>query len=182
VTEIFAISMTMLITRQLRFSLESLFTVVSALTIDAASEAQAFSSGQGQIYREIRRARRYKRPVTLLSLAPNEASLDWAFVRYMQEVQQKIVRKYIETSLSKILITELQDCDVVTLRDDHFVILLPEMQKEEASKVVEKLISVVQNDLSLTLKMGMATFPDEEVTFEGLLARAEDQMKRQYEE
>jgi GGDEF domain-containing protein len=81
-----------------------------------------------------------------------------------------------------MLITELQDSDVVTMRDDHFVILLPEIEKEAASKVAEKLIKVARDDLSLTLKMGMATFPDEEVTFEGLLARAEEQMKRQLAE
>ena len=65
---------------------------------------------------------------------------------------------------------------IVTQRNDHFVILLPETPRDEVEKIVKKLGLVSEEKLGVKLKIGLSTFPDEEITFETLLQRAEAEM------
>ena len=80
VTEISAIWLTIVLVGQVGRQLEQLWDTITDLTLGhLAAEAQPFEVGQGQIYREIRRARRYHRPAALLAIAAEDASLELSF-------------------------------------------------------------------------------------------------------
>lgn len=178
VTEICAIGITMFLTQRVTWHLEEFREAVSHLTIGRLEEGtHSFEEGQGYIYREVRRARLYKRPAALLALSVDVGTMDVSKVnRFIKEAQQEIIRRYVAARLAELLVQELKDCDVITKRNDHFVVLLPESDHATATKVSNKLRAAIERNLGLSCKVGLSAFPDDAVTFESLLLQAESAM------
>jgi GGDEF domain-containing protein len=186
ITEISALGLTIVLSTLTGRRLEELQETLTSLMIGQMSkEIQPFGTGQGLIYREVRRARRHQRPLALLAISAADASLRVSldefsykapFNRFVEDVQHEIVKKYVFARIANLLIDELEDCAIVTQRDDHFVTILPETAKEDSQAIVRKLEHAAEEKLGIKLRIGMATFPDEEITFEALLERAEAAM------
>ena len=98
-------------------------------------------------------------------------------IRFVKDAQQEIIHQYVAARIAGMLMVELQDCDVITRRNNHFVALLPEASRESVDTLVQKLETAAQEQLGLKLKIGLSTFPDEAVTFESLLENAEAKME-----
>jgi GGDEF domain-containing protein len=91
-------------------------------------------------------------------------------------MQQEFARKYILTRVGRVLLEQLQDSAIITQADEHFVVLLPETPRDELQPILQTLQSISEQKLGLKLSIGTATFPDEEITLESLLQRAESAM------
>lgn len=177
VTEICAIGITLFLSAQLGRRLESIRDTLASLTIGRrGEEAVPFDTGQALIYSEIRRARLYERPATLLAVSATEESVELSIDYFVQEAQREIIKRYIAARISELLVEELQDCDIVAQRNSHFISLLPETTEESVSAIICRIKEKAAEKLKLNLNIGWATFPDEAVTFESLLALAEAQM------
>jgi GGDEF domain-containing protein len=185
VTEICAIGVMIFLAMQIGQRLEEMRTLVTNLTIGANNIAEPFTVGQGYIYREIRRARRHQRPATLLSIAvtkdANSAVLqrfeqDVPLRHFIQDIQRELVEKYVLARVADLLVDQLEDSAVITRRNDHFVTLLPEIDRDEVLALIDKLQKAVDKELGLHFKIGASTFPDEALTFESLLEQAEAKM------
>jgi hypothetical protein len=138
--------------------------------------APDFETGQGQIYREIRRARRYERRIALLAISAMEGRNDASQKALKKSAIGQDSNHKTSDHLAKLLIEELRDYDVITRRDNHVIALLPETNRESASETIRRLESIAYEKLGLKLGIGLATFPDEAVTFESLLEIAEEKM------
>lgn len=137
-----------------------------------------FDEAQEEIYREIRRARRYERPASLIALSA--AGADGRSVeRLVREVQQELAQKYADGQVAKLLLHETDAAALVTRRDDHFVVLLPEVEADRAQRMAKRLGATAADRWGLQLCSGIASFPEQEVTFEGLLERAESELRVQ---
>ena len=148
------------------------------LTIDPDRKgSHPFELGQSQIYREVRRARKREQPLSLLSISVSENSMNFSLNRFIKEFEREIIYRYVNARVGSMLAEKLQATDIVTLRNNHFVILLPETTKAEAFNVINRIQTVAKRDLGLVLKIGLSSFPQEATTFERLLKTAEDQMK-----
>jgi len=177
VTEISAIWLTIVLSGQIGKGLEELWKAVSDLTIgQVGKRPYPFEAGQGQIYREIRRARLYNRPAALMAISPVEESVNHSLDRFMQEAQHEIIHQYVNVRVAKLLTEELEDCDIIVQRGKHFVTLLPETDQERVEKLVRGLEAAAEKQLGLKFKVGVSTFPDEAVTFGKLLEHAEERM------
>ncbi len=187
ITEISALGLTVVMSTLTGRRLEELQETLTGLMIgEVSKEVEPFGTGQSLLYREIRRARRHQRPLALLAITAADDFLKVALDqsvnraplnRFVEDVQHEIVKKYIFVHVSNLLIEELGDSAIVTQRDEHFVTLLPETSREDLSSILKKLEVAAEEKLSLKLRIGIATFPDEEITFEALLERAEDGMR-----
>lgn len=179
VTEIVAIGVTIFLTQKVTSYLEEFREVISRLTIGRLEEGtHTFEEGQGHIYREVRRARLYKRPAALLAISVDAGNADVEINRFVKEAQNEIIRRYIAARTANLLVKELKDSDVVTKRNHHFIVLLPESDREVAKETVERLAVGIKKSLGLSCKIGFSTFPDEAVTFESLLVQAEAAMNQ----
>lgn len=185
IAEISAISLTVVLARMISLQVEEWQKVVTSLTIGEFNEdLQPFDTGQAQIYREIRRARRHQRAAALLAITAVEDSgeslekrlEDTPLYRFVEEIKRETLEKYLSARLAELLVTELGDLAIVTKRNDHFVTLLPETDRASLYEIVRKLQAVTKDKLGLSLKIGMSTFPDEAVTFETMLENAETEM------
>ncbi len=149
---------------------------VEVITADLTRRAMPFEQGQEEMYREVRRARQFERPLAVVSLRPTKASKAASVPRFLQEAQRESVERYVNARLADLLTRETGDCDVVTYSDGQFVLLLTEASRDRAEEVVRRLAQQAQEELGLSLHTGIASFPDEEVTFSGLVSRAMDDL------
>jgi hypothetical protein len=96
--------------------------------------------------------------------------------RYLEEIQQRGIRKYIDARLARLINDCISDCDILAYRDDCFFILCPELASDAVQEVARRLEQAAEEELGLELKIGAASFPDEEVTLGGLLETATGSM------
>ena len=179
ITEVLAIGLTIYLIGQFLRELKELKEAVNNLTISQLDRGSyPFETGQGQIYREVRRARLNQRPAALLAITVKiDEMYKYSINRFIQEAQRDIINKYISARLAHLLLEELRDFDVITQRNNHFVALLPETSREEGLNIANRLTKVAHEKLGLDLHFGLSAFPDEAVTFERLLECAESEMK-----
>lgn len=178
VTEACTLIITIFLSRQVVAGISEFEKAATdALLIQLDSRLANFDMGQGEIYREIRRARQFNRPLALVALSPTEQSIHQSLNRFIQEVQQKAVETYVHARVADVISQEVSHCDLIARRNDHFIMILPETDREGASTLARRLKEAVESQLGVKLQSGTACFPDQEVTFTGLLDRAEAEMR-----
>ena len=179
ITEMTAVYITLILTRLLGQDLSQIRNEIIQLTIgNFKNGVNGFSDGQAEIFREVRRARHYNRPAALLTVAASSESVELAMKRFIEEARNGIAKSYINARVAKLLEGQLKDSDIITKYDNYFVILLPETSREQVPTVIKRLKKSATENLELHLKIGFSTFPDEAVTFSGLLEQAEIKMLR----
>ena len=151
-------------------------TLADAFAVAGSPRPMSFDEGQPYLYQEVRRARRYDRKLSVLSLAPAPESLDHDNELLVGDLWPALLERHAESRLAGILLGETNGCEIVTQRDNHFVILLPEADRHDAEELVGRLRSLVELRLGLQLQVGVSSFPDENITFDQLVASAEDEM------
>lgn len=178
VTEIAALVFTLLLARDIMQRFTHLQQGLARVTLSHLDDASSFDDGQGLIYREIRRARRRQRPLALLALKPTAASVSYSLDRFLEEAQAEIIQHYIGASVANLLLTTLEDYDIVTRRNGHFIVVLPEADGDELEETIDRLQREARDRLGIEFNIGTARFPDDAVTFGQLLTDAERAMHR----
>ena len=77
-----------------------------------------------------------------------------------------------------LLAERIDGASIAVQRDDHFLLLLAETEVDGARQAAERLRQEFGKELGLELRYGVASFPQEESTLEGLLETAEHEMRR----
>ncbi len=178
-TQISAIIFSGLLARQISIGLQEFEDVIAGITFDYIGKLpRPFSDGQGAMYREVKRARRYNRPVAVIALKVNEEDIRVALPQMVKEVQQAMMREYVLAGIARILNESIHDFDTIALHDNNFILVLPEISSEEATRIAHQVEENVKERMKVRLQVGTATFPDEAMTFESLVELA---LKHTYE-
>ena len=182
VTEICVITLTTILARWVSNGLSEFESAIANITIGQVGKLpEPFSTGQGQMYREVRRARHYQRPLTLMAVGVEEESVRVALDRMVQEVQRAMMKQYVLSGVSKTLCNELADYNIIAQRNDHFLALLPEVKPEKLTDLIERLRRAVSERVGVTLQIGTASFPEDAMTFESLVEKAVGEMDAELE-
>lgn len=175
VTELSAAILTGLIARQIVFHLGRIDHAVKEITIMNLGELfPNFTQSQGVMYREMRRARRHQRPLSLLFLKISDEGLTVTFSRALLEIQKTMAQRYVMASVARALNETLHDYDIIAQQDNSFVILLPEVDEQNLGHVVQKVENAVKDKAKVKLEIGTASYPSQAVTFESMVEMAKD--------
>lgn len=173
VTELVVVSLTVILARQLGFCLEEVRSAtISALAMHLRDNSTPFESAQEQLYREVRRARTFNRPLSLLAISPAIKADPNSLDRFSKEILHEAVDRFARMRFAKVLTECTRDSDILTYDNGYFVALLPETDRRMATEIIESLRSASQQELELDVKFGLSVFPDDEVTLVRLLERA----------
>ena len=177
VTEICVIALTTILARWVSNGLSEFESAIANITIGQVGKLpEPFSAAQGEMYREVRRARHHQRPLMLMAIGIEEESIRVALDRMVQEVQQAMMKQYVLSGVAKTLCDELEDYNIIAQRNDHFLALLPEVASEKLTDLIERLRRVVSEQVGVTLQIGTACFPEDAMTFESLVEKAVKEM------
>jgi GGDEF domain-containing protein len=179
ITEFSAIVLTLLLARQLTRALDEFEDAVAAITIPKVGKSveDAFSAGQGEMYREVRRARQYNRPLALLALRVEGEPSGAVLPQMIKEAQAAMLDELVLAGVAGVLCDELRDYDIIGRHAGCFLILLPEITKEDVPNVIVRLRNTVSERTMVKLEVGAATFPGNALTFEGLVQQAIQQIE-----
>lgn len=173
VTEVCVIVLTTILARRVSLGISEFESAVANITFGQIGNLpEPFSSGQGEIYRQVRRARDHQRPLALLALKVEEESIQVALDRMVQEAQQVMMKQYVMSSVSKTLCDELEDYNIIAKRNEHFLVLLPEVTPDQLPDLTKRLCKTVSEQVGVTLQVGTASLPENALTFEGLVEKA----------
>lgn len=179
VTQVSAIVLTGLLARQIHYGLREFEDVIAHITFNYIGKLpKPFSEGQGPMYREVKRARRYHRPLALIALKVSEADFQAVLPKMVKEVQYAMIREYTKANIARILSENMHDFDTIAVRDDDFILVLPEISAEETAHIAQKLEDAVKEKLKVKLQVGTANFPNEGMTFESLVELALENAKQ----
>jgi hypothetical protein len=106
-------------------------------------------------------------------------SIQVALDRMVQEAQQAMMKQYVLSGVAKTLNDELKDFDIIARRNDHFLVLLPEVASGELTDLAGQLRAAISEHVGVTLQIGTASFPDDAATFDGLVKKAVEGMRRE---
>jgi hypothetical protein len=179
VTEVCIISVTTILAHLVSGKITEFEHAIARITIGQPSEPlEPYAIGQAEMYREVKRARHHNRPLTMLSIGIVENSIQIALDRLVQEAQQTMMKQYILCSVAKVLCDGLEDYDKIVQRDEHFLILLPELTPNESSDLAKQLRQDASQQIGIDLLVGVASFPADAVTFESLVEKAIEKMQK----
>jgi GGDEF domain-containing protein len=140
-----------------------------AIDLDAASE---------QIKIEFGRSRRYHRPLSLLVV--HAIPKDDEVVREMlKSLQRDVLTRLSNARIGQSIGEAIRHTDLL-IRDNigRFVVLCPETDLESAGFLAERIRLIVEERAGLHVNCGVASFPDEALTFEDLLHLSRDRSKQ----
>jgi hypothetical protein len=177
VTEACALTLTTVLAHRVARSMREYEDAALQLGLLEAPAAASFDAAQSELYREVRRARRQCRPLALAAVKLAPQHVPAAIPRVIENVQKSCAQELVTRRLADVLVRSVEDEGWVIQRGDHFLVLLPESNPEQALEIIQRAEQAAAAELGVELRRGLAAFPEEEITFTGLVERAEAQMR-----
>jgi GGDEF domain-containing protein len=125
-----------------------------------------------EIKTELIRSRRYQRSLTVLVVEPDPTTLNKSMMASIEEIQHNIARRYAMGKISEVINATARRPDLVMHQSDQFVLLCPETTAESSNILVERIKTAVKAELGVSVAVGVASFPNDALTFEELVTKA----------
>ncbi len=131
-----------------------------------------------EIQIEMFRSRHNHHPLSVIVVEPNPESIQTTFHHLVQEIQQTMISGYVINNMAQTLGKYLRRTDLILEQRDRgrFIVLCPETSAVDSNLLVEYIQTVAGEQLGVSVTYGVATFPDEAVTFEELIHQAESRL------
>jgi hypothetical protein len=181
ITEIVSIVLSLMLVRQIVYIVLDFEDTVAKLTFRQIGLPPRLlqSVDTEELYREVKRSRRFQHPLSMLIVEPNidPKSIDLSAV--LEDLKATIAMRFIQARLAKLLSEELRDCDLIAQHGNGFAILMPEMTASDTVRIMDTLRAESQARLGMDLRVGASSFPEGALTLGGLIDVATDSMVSQ---
>lgn len=129
-----------------------------------------------QIDIELARSRRHHRPLTVLVVEPEKVMQDDRQKAY-QVLRHNLLQHFTAASIGQIIAERARETDLIMRdRSGHFVILCAETDRQSSNVLAERIEQAIQEHMGATAQWGVASFPDEALTFEELFQLARERL------
>src|SRR5574341_457161 len=184
ITEAALLSILVWLAHNVGRSLSDFEEAVKNITLsDVNRRVRKMDEALEDIRMELVRSRRHQRPLTVMVVEAKPESIRAVLHRTVQEVQQAMMTRYVITSLARVIGGQLRRTDMGLDQRDRgrFVILSPDTKVASSSVVVDRIQAAAAAQLGGTIACGIASFPDDALTFEELVHRAEGNLQESME-
>lgn len=150
---------------------EIAFGPSSAVDIESPTAA-------GEIHSEMARSRRHGRPMSLTVLTPLPAEFDHAVETAAGDVERAVRERFVFGKLSRAIGAQLRRSDLLFEHraSGRLFILSPETDQDGTELLVRRVKDAADR-AGIPAAAGSASFPDQAVGFEGLVAQAEQHLE-----
>jgi GGDEF domain-containing protein len=161
-----------------RLSADFIETVHSMMFTDLDGRVYGADEAEPVIKREMQSSRRANRPLSVMVLDAKADRDAVALQATAREIQGILVKRQSLVALARLLPRTLRRTDFVLheVGDGRLVVVMPELRKEQAGAIIDRVSQVAQRRLGLSVQYGVASFPDNGVTFEELVYQAEQEL------
>jgi len=177
ITEISSVVLTGLLARRTNDHLYQFEEVVAKIITNyVGSSAHTLDEEQSVMYKELKRARLYKRPLSILTIKLAPESLQLRLPHILQQYKTGLLHQMATAGVIEALDHTLFETDIIAYYKDKLVVVLPELSAENLEAVVQRVRQRVKTDTELELLVGQANYPEDAVTFETLLTVATERL------
>lgn len=159
---------------QLALQISHAESIMAALALSAfPNRARDIDSENQRIKIELTRSRRYHRPLSVVVIEADVAD-EKATREMLKSIQHDLLQQFSSARLAQIIDDRVRQTDLV-LRDHkgRFVILCPETDHTNVLLLAQRIAHAIQEKTALRVRWGVAAFPDEALTFDDLLQKAQ---------
>ena len=152
-------------------------SIMDALALSAfPNRARDIDSESQRIKIELTRSRRYHRPLSVLMIE-SESDDEKLIREAFRNIQHDLMSRFTSARVGQIIDDRVRQTDLV-LRDykGRFVVLCPETDFSNASLLAKRISQAIKERTSLRVLWGVAAFPEEALTFEDLLQKAQERL------
>jgi len=184
ITEVALLSILVGLAHNVGRSLHDFEEAVKNITLsDVNRRVRNMDEAIEDIRMELVRSRRHQRPLTVMVIEAKPESIRAVLHRTVQEVQRAMMTRYVVTSLARVIGNQLRRTDMVLDQRDRgrFVILSPDTNVASSSVVVGRIQAAAAEQLGVSIACGLASFPDDALTFDELVHRAEGHLQESME-
>lgn len=162
------------IARWVGWNLDDFEKAVENITFSEIKRSSNLKDATDSINNEIYRSRRYNHPMTMILVEPLKSSQELILNQSVREVQESMISRYVSISLARALHEHIRRTDMLIEQPDkgRFIVMTPETDKVESDKVVSK-IEEAASSIGAEVAVGVCAFPNDALTLEDMLARAE---------
>lgn len=127
-----------------------------------------------EIKTELLRSRRYQRSLTVLVIEPDADSIKQSLMPSAEEIKHNLAKRYAMGKISEVINATARRPDLIIKLDqpERFILVCPETSASSSNTLIERIQTAVETDLGISVSWGIATFPDDALTFEDLLHKA----------
>ena len=181
ITELVLLNILVALAHHVARNLHEFEEVVKNITFaEVSRRVKNLSDVEEDIQTELLRSRRHHYPLTVMVIQPDPQSIRAVLHRMVQEVQQAMMGRYVITSLARVIGDQLRRTDIIV--DQHeqnrFVVISPDTSTSNSIILANRIKVAAAERLGVELCCGVASFPDEALTFEELIGQAESQLSK----
>ena len=176
VTEVALLSMLIWLAHNLGRNLYDFEEAVKNITFsDVSRQIRNLDAAAEDIQLEFIRSRRHQRPLSVIVVQTQPESVHANLHRAVEEVQRKMMTRYVVTSLARVIGGQLRRMDLMLDQREQgrYIILSPETDAANAKVVVERIQAAAIEELGVSVLCSVAAFPEDALTFEDLVHQAE---------
>lgn len=158
---------------QVELYIEEIFLPASEKRVHHINAAKEF------IVTEFIRSRRYQHPLSLIVIQPDAKSTISEMQSSITDIQMQMAGRFISARVAKLLSSEVRRIDMIINPgedDPMFLILCPETKGDAALKLAERIRNKIDNKLGVSVAYGVASFPEDALTFEDLSQKAKKRL------
>jgi GGDEF domain-containing protein len=149
-------------------------SIMASLALSAfPNRTRDIDSENQRIKIELTRSRRYHRPLSVVIIEP-ETYEDKTAREMLKSIQHDLLQQFSSARLGQIIDDRVRQTDMV-LRDHkgRFIVLCPETDLSNVTLLAQRIAHAIHEKAALRVRWGVAAFPDEALTFDDLLHKAE---------
>lgn len=172
--EVGMLSLGTALARWVGWNLDDFEKAVENITFSEIKRASNLKDATDSINNEIYRSRRYNYPMAMIMVEPLKSSQEMILNQSVREVQDSMISRYVSISLARALYDHIRRTDILIEQPDkgRFIVMTPETDKQESDRVVTKIEEAAAT-IGVKVAVGVCAFPDDALTLESMLARAE---------
>lgn len=175
ITEMAMLAMITFLAHQVASELIEFGKAVTMVTVlRGRQQVPPVEESQDRILAELNRSRHYNSPLSLIAVDLNTSGVRMNIPRVLQDMQKEMVDRYIQVRVGELIRPTLRRMDLV-LEDqsnNRLLILTPEMKVQDTQILIDRIREDISSKLKVEANFGVASFPDEALTFEDLVREA----------
>jgi hypothetical protein len=176
VTELSLLTITVFLAYDLAREIAEVDEVIEKITLPMLGQrVLRLREASEEIKTEFIRSRRHSRPLSVMVVEMDPNTPKASMERVVREIQKTMVIRYLNSSLAQLLTREARRTDLIMDPEDEngFILLCPETNSDGSEVLAARLEESVREELGVNIKCGYASFPDQALTFEDLLQKAQ---------
>ena len=146
---------------------------------DSSNRIQSIEQARVKAQEEMIRSRRFSRPLSLIIVEPESDFSKIAINNILLQTQRSMMKRFAFIKLGELISSLLRRTDMIIeqIEKNRFVLLCPETSDLQLNILVDRIKKLTAERLSLPVKSGFSTFPNNSLTLEELLKEAETELK-----